>query len=81
MTCNNHGKLIKMVDTVSCYMDGGFAVEHYSTYNYHGDQSEEIATVVIQCGSYDGEYINLFELQEWFDDNREWINSLKTEEL
>jgi hypothetical protein len=25
----------------------------------------------------DGEDMDLFELQEWFDRNREWINNLK----
>lgn len=36
-------------------------------------------TFVLSCGSHDGEHIDLFELQEWFDKNREWINSLKEE--
>lgn len=73
---------------VRCYIDGGFSVERYDGFvsaNYEkcklsGKYDDcYVKTFVISCGSYDGEHIDLFDMQKWFDDNRDWINSLKKE--
>jgi len=71
-------------DEVECHMEGFFDIKKRNKSTYEGDpknitQIELFKTYVIQCGMYDGEQIDLFDLQKWFDDNREWINSLKQE--
>lgn len=65
-----------------CYMEHGFSVTKYNRFVadiYEADKNTDCweKTYVIDCGMYDGERIDLFDLQEWFDNNREWINSLK----
>lgn len=77
-------KVIKYFDNedARCYMDGGFSVSTYNRFMskiYNSDKKADCyeKTYVINCGSYDGESIDIFDLQEWFDNNREWIDSLK----
>jgi len=65
-----------------CYMEGGFSVTKYSRFInsiYQSDRESDCweKTYVIDCGACDGERIDLFDLQKWFDDNREWIDNLK----
>lgn len=70
-------------DVVRCYIDqGGFVVTTYDKFdreNYKALKDPYSKTFAIYTGSYDGEYIDLFDLQEWFDKNREWVNSLREE--
>ncbi len=62
---------------VKSYIDCGMNVIRYDGWN---PQAKEcFKTFAINCGSYDGENIDLFDLQDWFDKNREWINSLREE--
>ena len=77
-------EVIKTVfgDEVSCYMDGRFGIKKWNKFHVEKYQKDregdfESKTVVIDCGSTDGEQIDLFELQDWFDKNRAWINQLR----
>ena len=77
-------KSVKTVTDVKCYIEGGFDVTRHDKFDhelYKVDKDADFysKTFVINCGQCDGEYIDLFELQEWFDRNREWINQLKKE--
>ncbi len=66
---------------VACYMERGFSIDRFDGYQLvekgHPDPYKK--TFVIQCGLHDGESIDLFDLQKWFDENRDWINELKKE--
>lgn len=69
---------------VRCYMDNGFDVRTHQELDpqlYAAGDPEpwQRVTYVLACSSYDGENINLFDLQAWFDRNRDWINELKKE--
>ena len=71
---------------VRCYIDqNGFQVMPMDAYNSDdhkaGVEDPFDKTFVLNCGTYDGENIDLFDLQSWFDKNREWIDSLKSKHL
>lgn len=62
---------------VKSYIDHGMTINRYNDYDPKTRKASK--TFAICCGSYDGEHINLFDLQEWFDANRQWIeNSILT---
>lgn len=62
-------------EEVKSYIDYGMRVQRYD--GYDPATQECFKTFVISAGSYDGEYIDLFDLQEWFDKNRTWIDMLR----
>lgn len=60
--------------------DDDIEIRRYNGYNQLYNQEDPyFKTIGIICGCYEPGIINLFDLQKWFDDNREWINSLKKE--
>lgn len=74
---NDNGK-------VRCYMEGGFSIDKFDRFVseiYNKDKNLDCyeKTIVLSCGVCDGENIDLFDLQKWFDNNREWIDSLRKE--
>jgi len=74
-----HHETLKTVWDVKCYMDGMFHILYFDGYNHEDSDDPYYKTFVLRCGTYDGEYIDLFQLQDWFDANREWINELRRE--
>jgi len=66
---------------VKCYTEWSFDIVKYDAYDCNKDKDEDPynKTFVLSCGMYDGESIDLFDLQDWFDKNREWINELRKE--
>lgn len=64
---------------VRCYTEHGMGIKCYSRYGRDENGTFRYEkTYVIDAGYMDGEKIDLFDLQEWFDENREWINGLKS---
>lgn len=75
-------EVVKQVTEVACYMEHEFKVKKHNRFDcqkYENKEDPWEKTFVIECGVCDGEYIDLFQLQEWFDKNREWIDGLKKE--
>lgn len=67
---------------VRCYINRGVSISRYDGFNnekYNAKEDPWFKTCIINCNGPDGEYIDLFDLQRWFDNNREMINNLKTE--
>ena len=64
-------------DEVKCYVEFGFDVIRYDGWNRVTKGCDK--TFVIRSGHCDGEAIDLFDLQKWFDENREWIDGLREE--
>lgn len=64
-------------DEVKSYIDYGMSVIRYD--GYDPTTKKRFKTFAIRAGSYDGENIDLFDLQEWFDKNRTWIDTLRQE--
>ncbi len=63
---------------VGSYIEFGMHVTKYDAYDTtQADSCRK--TFVISCGMCDGENIDLFDLQEWFDKNRTWIDTLRQE--
>ena len=75
----NRCKIVRKVehDTVRSYTEFEFNVMKFDGWNYKTADCDK--TFVINCGYCDGENIDLFDLQDWFDENRDWINSLREE--
>lgn len=66
--------------SVKCYTDGQFTIQPFYFYSPYEPPKKSIylgKTLVLSCGSYDGENINLFQLMDWIDANRGWINEQK----
>lgn len=77
-------KVVRQVkhDEVKCYIEWEFNIirrEGFDSEKYKRKEDPYSKTFVINCGMCDGEDIDLFDLQDWFDKNREWINSLREE--
>ena len=69
-------------DEVKCYVEWEFDVARSHRHNsekYKRGENPTERAFVLKCGVCDGEEIDLFELQDWFDENRDWINSLREE--
>ncbi len=70
-------------DEVKAYMEWEFHIMRYDGFDPQKDERNEEdpynKTFVLSCGICDGESIDLFDLQDWFDKNREWINELRKE--
>ncbi len=64
-------------DEVRSYMENEFEIKTFDGYNFKNNNYDK--TFVIRCGHCDGENIDLFDLQDWFDQNREWIDDLREE--
>lgn len=64
-------------DEVRSYIEFEFDVIKYDSYD--SKKHEFFKAFVINCGVCDGEKIDLFDLQEWFDKNRTWIDMLRQE--
>ena len=65
-----------------CYMEFGCGIRRFNKFiskEYRKDEQTDCyeKTYALRSGVCDGEDMDLFELQEWFDRNREWINNLK----
>ena len=75
-------KVVKSIEhkDVRCYIEHGCNVMSYSAYTKDEtkDGCHYEKTYVLSSGCCDGEHMDLFDLQKWFDENREWINGLKT---
>jgi hypothetical protein len=70
------------VTEVECFIEREFFVRRHDKFSceaYNRNEDPWSKTIVIDCGYYDGEKIDLFQLQEWFDRNREWIDQLRRE--
>lgn len=75
-------RVVRWVDDVKCYQEQGFTVERFDGFDLkkHNDKQDPyFKTFAINCGLYDGEHIDLFDLQDWFDRNRDWVNGLRAE--
>lgn len=70
-------KVVKGIEGVRFYIERCSNIQCYSRYIFEKNETRVEKTYAIVAGYMDGEYIDLFDLQEWFDENREWINSLK----
>lgn len=57
------------------------SIRCHTRYIFEKDEKGRLISETYQLektyGYMDGESIDLFDLQEWFDKNREWINALK----
>lgn len=77
--------VVKRIDheEVRFYIERSGLIRCYSKVEYGRDEngncinSRVEKTYILDVGAMDGEHIDLFDLQEWFDKNREWINSLR----
>ena len=65
---------------VRAYTEHGLLIEAFPRYVFDKDKWRSEQTYVIDAGCMDGEKIDLFDLQDWFDKNREWINELRKQE-
>lgn len=64
-----------------CYMEHGTCISIEAKPVYNKDYSKYIKTdlkLKIDCGSYDGERIDLIELHKYLDDNREKFNRINS---
>lgn len=71
-------------DEVRCYMEHELFIKKFDRINLEKYDNDKLSdfyekTYTLNCGRCDGEDIDLFDLQKWFDNNRKWINSLKKE--
>lgn len=77
--------VVKRIDheEVCFYIERSGLIRCYSKCKYDRDEkgnyinSRFEKTYVLDVGGMEGEHIDLFDLQKWFDNNREWIDSLK----
>lgn len=65
-------------EEVKSYIEFGMRIVKHDAYDTTQSGSFR-KTFVINCGMCDGESIDLFDLQDWFDKNREWIDGLREE--
>lgn len=77
-------KVVKEVktDEVKSYLAQMFSIMKWNNYDLEKYNKKEEdcnnKTFVLSFGSsYEGDYIDLFQMQEWFDKNREWIDDLR----
>ena len=61
-------------DEVKCYTDWEFYIQRYDEFDLKKHERKEDP----YSRTY-GENIDLFDLQEWFDKNRAWIDTLRQE--
>ncbi len=64
-------EVLKTVTDVRCLIDGGFTIAKRDVIN------PDDGPYYLEVTGCDGECIDLLQLQEWFDRNRDWINGLR----
>jgi hypothetical protein len=73
-------EVVKTVTDVTCHMEREFEIakcDGFDLKEHEAGRDPWYKTYVLSCGRHDGEQIDLFELQRWFDENRDWIDALK----